>query len=220
MRGLQLGRINSLIRLIKIQWSIPLDYRGVQLRRYTTAKNDVDFFARHFRYSTEQRPLTTVDLGCGSSPRNPFNADILQGVDIRESRENNIIAADLCCGRIPFPDNYCDFISAFDFIEHIPRVTYVDGKSRFPFVELMSEIYRVLKVGGIFFSRTPAYPSKEAFQDPTHVNIITEDTFPCYFCGDSPWASLYGFEGSYDLIAQEWIYCWLLTLMKKTAKRQ
>jgi len=213
-------RINTLIRLIKLQWSIPIGYRADQLRRYPTAKSQDEFFARHFRYSAEQRPLRTVDLGCGTSPRNPFNADILQGVDIRESPENNIIAADLCSGRIPFPDNYFDFITAFDFIEHIPRVTYVDGKTRFHFVELMSEIYRVLKSGGIFFSHTPAYPSKQAFQDPTHVNIITEDTFPCYFCGDSPSASMYGFEGSFDLIAQEWSFCWLLTLMKKPPKRQ
>jgi len=208
-----------LMRLIKRQWSIPIRYRAAQLRQCPTVKSQDDFFSRHFRYPSEQRPLRSVDLGCGPRPRNPFNADILQGVDIRENLETNIVAADLCAGRIPFPDDYFDFITAFDFIEHIPRVVYVDGKTRFPFVELMSEIYRVLKVGGVFYSQTPAYPSKQAFQDPTHVNIITEDTFPLYFCGDSPQASMYGFEGYYDLIAQEWSFCWLLTLMKKTAKR-
>jgi SAM-dependent methyltransferase len=209
-----------MFRLVKLQWSIPISYRVSQLQQYFSTKSQDDFIARHFRYSNGQPPLRTLDLGCGNKPRNPFNADILQGVDIKDSQEENVIAADLCLGRIPYPDNYCDFITAFDFIEHIPRVTYVDGRSRFPFVELMSEIYRVLKVGGIFFSHTPAYPSKEAFQDPTHVNIITEDTFLGYFCGDSPYASTYGFEGSYDLIAQEWNHCWLLTLMKKTARRE
>ena len=37
----------------------------------------------------------------------------------------------------------------------------------------MNEIYRVLKPGEMLLHFTPAYPSKEAFQDPTYVNIIT-----------------------------------------------
>jgi SAM-dependent methyltransferase len=160
--------------------------------------------------------LRALDLGCGSVPKNPFNAEIPQGIDIRESAENNIIVADLFAGHIPFPDDHFDFVTAFDFIEHIPRVLSSNGKTRFPFVELMSEISRVLKAEGLFFSATPAYPSKEAFQDPTHVNIITEDTFPTYFCGDSPYSNAYGFKGSFKLIAQEWENCWLLALMKKT----
>ena len=84
----------------------------------------------------------------------------------------------------------------------------------------MSEICRVLKEGGIFYSRTPAYPSKQAFQDPTHVNFITEDTYPQYFCGGSPLARMYGFKGNYELVAQEWHFGHLLTLMEKAPKEQ
>lgn len=54
--------------------------------------------------------------------------------------------------------------------------------ARLAFVELMKEIYRVLKPGGLFFRQTPAFPAKEALQDPTHVNIITEDTMAFFFC--------------------------------------
>lgn len=45
----------------------------------------------------------------------------------------------------------------------------------------MNEVHRVLKPNGIFLHQTPAYPSTVAFRDPTHVNIITEETIPHYF---------------------------------------
>lgn len=155
-----------------------------------------------------------LDLGCGDSPRNPFNASIARGLDINASGDGAVICCDLGLGCIPLSTNQFDFITAFDFIEHIQRVAILDGKTRFPFVELMDEIHRILKPGGLFLSRTPAYPHKEAFQDPTHVNIITEDTIPKYFCGDT-WAKAYGFKGSFKLIAQEWCQPSLLTLLQK-----
>ncbi len=47
----------------------------------------------------------------------------------------------------------------------------------FPFLELMNDVHRVLiKPGGLFFSSTPSYPWPMAFADPTHVNIMTEET--------------------------------------------
>ena len=62
---------------------------------------------------------------------------------------------------------------------------------------------------------TPAFPSKEVFQDPTHVNIITEDTLPLYFCEPCNWAKGYGFNGSFELIEQRWVYSeWLVGIMR------
>jgi SAM-dependent methyltransferase len=122
----------------------------------------------------------TLDLGCGDTPKNPFNMDEIYGVDIRKVPEKNILKADLAVERIPFDSDMFDAVSAFDFIEHVPRIIY-NPKRRFCFVELMNEIYRVLKPGGRFFSFTPAFPAPAAWRDPTHVNIITEETFPLYF---------------------------------------
>ena len=70
----------------------------------------------------------------------------------------------------------------------------------------MNEVHRVLKPEGMFLHSTPAFPSKEVFQDPTHVNIITEDTMPYYFCEPHNWAKKlgYGFNGSFELIEQRW----------------
>ena len=110
-----------------------------------------------------------------------------------------------------------NFCTAYDFIEHIPKNSWPQGKQRLAFLELMNEIHRVLKPGGLLFHSTPAFPSNEAFQDPTHVNFITEDTMPHYFCEPHNWAKElgYGFKGSFELIEQGWIgNKWLIGIMK------
>ena len=66
----------------------------------------------------------TLDLGCGQNPRNPFYADEVFGVDIVKSNQKNILLADLVIEKIPFPDSTFDFVTAYDFIEHIPRLLY------------------------------------------------------------------------------------------------
>jgi SAM-dependent methyltransferase len=79
----------------------------------------------------------------------------------------------------------------------------------------MNEIYRVLKTGGIFLSVTPAYPHGAAFQDPTHVNIITEETFIKYFDDTYTWAKIYGFNGRFKVLQQEWSGANLVTQLQK-----
>lgn len=157
---------------------------------------------------------TLLDLGCGSNPRNIFNADVVYGIDINSSLAN-VITADLTISRIPFSDDYFDYVTAFDFLEHIPRIIYIEGERHNPFVELMSDIWRVLKMGGIFYSFTPAFPKTPAFSDPTHVNIITEETFPQYF--DHRWkkASIYGFVGQFEVLDQRWMQNHLTTTLRK-----
>jgi SAM-dependent methyltransferase len=161
----------------------------------------------------------SLDLGCGANPKNPFNADELFGIDfeMRSDLPDNIKIADLAIDPIPYENNTFAYVTAHDFIEHIPRVIYAP-KRRNPFVELMNEVYRVLMTGGYFLSLTPAYPHEEAFVDPTHVNIITEGTFPLYF-GDrsptSPWAVIYGFNGAFRVTLQEWRGPHLLTVLQK-----
>jgi SAM-dependent methyltransferase len=179
------------------------------------------FLQQHSNILSRSTASTALDIGCGGTLRNLFEADNIFGCDIRASSDGAVIAVDLFHQPIPFPDNYFDYLTAYDFIEHVPRVlsSNVDV-TRFPFVELMNEVYRVLKPGGIFFSKTPAFPSKEAFQDPTHVNIITEDTFPMYFCNDSPnglLASMYGFRGAFSVLSQEWCNCCLLSLLRRAS---
>jgi SAM-dependent methyltransferase len=163
------------------------------------------------------RPWTSVDLGCGGRPINPFLADEVHGCDLKENQATKVSACNLVIEPIPYASSSLDFVTAQNFIEHVPRVL-VNDVTKFPFIALMAEIYRVLKPQGLFYSKTPAYPRNEAFQDPTHVNIITNETFPFYFCWHpfgGPWARLYGFEGKFELVTQRWQGPHLLSLLKK-----
>jgi glycosyltransferase involved in cell wall biosynthesis len=158
----------------------------------------------------------TLDLGCGDKPRNPFHADAVFGIDVRDNLAGNIRSADLAVEPIPFDDASFDYLTAYDFIEHIPRVLYAPQR-RNAFVELMNEVYRVLKPGGLFLSHTPAYPHGVAFRDPTHVNIITEETLPQYFDDRTRWASIYGFRGAFRVLSQRWSGPHLVAVLQKVA---
>lgn len=158
----------------------------------------------------------TLDLGCGDVPRNPFHADELYGVDVRDNLAGNIRSADLVIEPIPFASESFDYLTAYDFIEHVPRIVYAPQR-RHAFVEVMNEIHRVLKPGGLFLSHTPAYPHAVAFRDPTHVNIITDETFPFYFDDQVRWGAIYGFRGAFKLRHQEWRGPHLITVMQKVA---
>jgi SAM-dependent methyltransferase len=151
-----------------------------------------------------------LDLGCGPIPRNPYGRDETYGCDILplevniKISNNNYRQANLILESIPFPDNHFDSVSAFDFLEHVPRyVVLSSGASAAPFINLMNEIFRVLKPGGVFFASTPAYPHSAAFSDPTHVNIITDQTHR-YFVGVNPTARIYGFVGNFQLNYSRW----------------
>jgi SAM-dependent methyltransferase len=149
-----------------------------------------------------------LDIGCGTRPRNPYHRRHLCGTDLRPwdpatplpAPDFDYRVANLVLAPIPWPDNHFASVSAFDFLEHVPRLLMTpDGAStRFPFVELMGEIWRVLAAGGRLHAVTPAYPSPEAFQDPTHVNIITEHTH-AYFCGPDALGRMYGFRGHFQV---------------------
>lgn len=156
----------------------------------------------------------TLDLGCGPQPKNPFNADEVFGVDVRDDMDAGIRSADLVVEPIPWEDNSFEYVTAHDFLEHIPRLIYVPQR-RNAFIEVMNEVWRVLKEGGLFLSFTPAYPHAAAFRDPTHINFITEDTFPMYFDWQNRWAKIYGFRGAFRIELQEWRGPHLLTVMKK-----
>ena len=152
-----------------------------------------------------------VDLGCGTNPRNPFLAKKTIAADLFDTRITNLknksefIKVNLCMP-LPFADSSIDSISAFDVLEHIPRVQSNSlGVFEYPFISLMSDIYRILKPGGRFISLTPAFPSHAAFEHPTHVNFISEGTVNYFLTQDHGSLSKgYGFVGQFKLIIQHW----------------
>jgi SAM-dependent methyltransferase len=150
-----------------------------------------------------------LDLGCGSTPRNPHGRDLFYVVDIEPAKGLDVSVlkkANLAREKIPFADSFFESVSAYDFLEHIPRtMPTADSQGLiFPFVELMNEIWRVLRPDGMFHAQTPAYPRPEAFQDPTHCNIITDRTHR-YFIEPGGGASVYGFTGCFRVKRVKWI---------------
>lgn len=145
------------------------------------------------------RTTRHLDLGCGQSPRNPYGCSEVYGVDLSvDGLGANFRAANLALDPIPFADAMFDSVSAYDFLEHVPRLLpTADGRgTRAPFIEVMDEIWRVLRPGGLFYGRTPAYPHPAAFQDPTHVNVIAADTHR-YFTAPHLLGRMYGFRGTF-----------------------
>jgi SAM-dependent methyltransferase len=164
-------------------------------------RNIEDYLSAREFASFESEDTRTLDLGCGTRPKNPFKASRVFGIDIRASNDDRIKSADLTQEPIPFNDCSFNYITAYDFLEHVPRVIYSPGR-KFPFVDLMSEIWRVLKPNGIFLSHTPIYPFSACFGDPTHVNALTQETFTLYFDSETGLAKMYGFRGSFDVVDQ------------------
>lgn len=149
-------------------------------------------------------PTRHLDLGCGAVPRNPYGRDELFGIDLgAESADGRIRRANLAVEPIPFDDDAFDSVSAYDFLEHVPRVlTTADGRgTRLPFIELMNEVWRVLRPGGLFYASTPVYPAPQVFQDPTHVNVLTVESHR-YFTQPDLMAAGYGFRGAFALRRQ------------------
>lgn len=148
-----------------------------------------------------------LDLGCGKFPRNPYARPVVCGIDIRPLAEPagfELRTANLAVEPIPYAEGEFASVSAYDFLEHVPRILPTpDGRGTvFPFIRLMDEIWRVLQPGGRFYALSPAYPHPAAFTDPTHVNILTGQSHE-YFCGDNPPGRMYGFSGHFRLLRCE-----------------
>lgn len=169
------------MRLVKYFKTLKLMFQSLSHIVDMEEVRDLELFYSAFRANlTENTNSKSLDLGCGGIPRNPFKADLLYGIDIRDSADPNISSSDLAQNGIPHGDASMDYITAFDFIEHVPRVVYLP-EIRYSFIELMNEVYRVLTPGGLFLAQTPVYPFSACFTDPTHINPITSETFSQYF---------------------------------------
>ena len=97
-----------------------------------------------------------LDIGCGtgfilSLAHSCFEE--VYGIDItpamldiaaskfREQKVNNVKLIRVSSDELPFPDSYFDVVTAYGFLHHLPTL-----------LSTFSEVYRVLKDGGIFYA--------------------------------------------------------------------
>lgn len=112
-----------------------------------------------------------LDLACGNCKREGFS-----GVDIWEGAD---IVCDLTQYPWPFENNSVDEVFCSHYIEHVVDL-----------VSFINELYRVMKVGATAEIYAPYYSSIRAWQDPTHVRAISENSFPYYNKKWRQWARL------------------------------
>lgn len=130
--------------------------------------------------------VISIDLGCGKRKiEGSIGVDKinLPGVDIVHDCENGL----------PFEDNYADEIFSFDFIEHIHRDKVIN---------LMNEIWRVLKPSGKFKFKIPdAEKGQGAFQDITHRSLWVRNSFKYY--ENRYYHDMYGIKAKFKIGALE-----------------
>ena len=157
-----------------------------------------------------------LELGCGPNIRDPFITGDAWGVDLisTENQSAKVKTADLVVDAIPFEDQSFDHVYAFNLLAQLPRLAYVPQR-RLPLVELMNEIHRVLKPGGLFLSLCAGSPSLGGDENSIFTNVVTEKTLADGYCEPQRFAAAYGYVGRFQLEHQRFQEDGqLLTLMR------
>jgi len=153
--------------------------------------------------------MEKLNLGCGNDIKQGWtNLDIanLPGVDV----VHNLNKLPL-----PFNENSFDEILCQDVLEHIH------------FTELLKDIHRILKPGGVLDVRVPHFTSRNNFIDPTHIKTFSFQTFQ-FFVKDALYGRHYYFDFHFTKIISThitfekgyfiWNYLaeWFFNLNRKT----
>lgn len=135
--------------------------------KYSTNNNMTNWKFDQYQFPQNCRIL---ELGCGNGgqwedriaqlPKNCILilTDLSEGmVDlVREKYAEfpNVLVQKMDIQNIPFPDNYLDIVIANHMLYHVPDVP-----------KAISEVYRVLKAGGIFYTTTNGNGGMMSFLD-------------------------------------------------------
>jgi len=148
--------------------------------KHLAEKWGYDFWQRQTRlysFDTTKR----INLGCGYAHKEGY-----VNIDNRPEVKPDLIA-DVLEG-LPFDDNSLDEVRAYDFLEHIPI-----GQT----IQVITEIWRVLKPGGVFESSTPSTEGRGAFADPTHVSFWNRNSWLYY--SNKEHRDLYGIKANFTI---------------------
>jgi len=119
------------------------------------------------RILEQSKIKVVIDLGCGRGDSREFfkkidpdikwvGVDIADSPEVRDRTESGVEFVTYNGINLPFPDNYCDLILCKQVLEHV----------QYP-QELLKNVARVLKKGGIFIGSTSHL---EAFHSLSHWN--------------------------------------------------
>jgi SAM-dependent methyltransferase len=128
-----------------------------------------------------------IDLGCGKRKQlNHIGVDrvVLPGVDI---------VCDLDSG-LPFKTASVDGVYANFLFEHSSD-----------FIRLVREVYRICRNGSLIRLRVPYWSSFTQWKDPTHRQVVTEETFR-YFSNEDWYGSDYRFGVNFRTRRVEYVY--------------
>lgn len=100
------------------------------------------------------KPLK-LDIGCGEQTKPGF-----YGVDLRDAPGVDIYA-DLNEALDLLPDNCAEEAVSVHSLEHVQKLP-----------ELMAEVHRILKPGGLFEVVAPHFSNSYFYSDPTHVRFF------------------------------------------------
>jgi SAM-dependent methyltransferase len=112
-------------------------------------------------------------IGCGSR-RIDVQGNDLSDADTLDfnSDHNPKYVWDLENKPWPIPDDTYNEVHAYEVLEHLGR----QGDFRSFFADF-SEIWRILKPGGMLIGTSPAWPSPWIFGDPGHTRVISPECF-------------------------------------------
>lgn len=163
---------------------------------------------------------TLLDIGCGDI-LTKLDGYLSVGIDIAET--NNPLIRQIDMIKEPeralhvFGEGSVDLVVCNDFLEHLP--TYLPSGN--PRIKLFNVIWRLLKRGGYFESKTPCLAKGCSFtewaQDPTHQIPWTRVSFD-YFSNKKAYIrlqELYGIESRFKIIQRKIQGCYIYVKMKK-----
>ena len=116
-------------------------------------------------------------LGCGSSRERRISwgdraawSDLVT-LDFNDDHKPDVVH-DISKIPLPFPDNTFDEIHAYEVMEHVGT----QGDWKF-FFEQWSDLWRILKPGGVLLGTSPAQHSNWAWGDPGHTRVLSPELF-------------------------------------------
>ena len=128
----------------------------------------------------KNKEFINIDLWSGENRRDIDGYKNI-GIDVVDGSCVDIVC-NLGFEDIPLSSNYADFVQGIDFIEHIPKCVWENKQRLLPLVQVMNEVWRIMKNNAELYLETP-FSNWAYNRDPTHVAWLAKDWYN-YFKAD------------------------------------